>query len=55
MMLDVVNADSRLSGGEAVLVAEAMKYWEIDLYEVADNAIPSLRVRSKAQFSQAHA
>ena len=55
MMLDVVNADSRLSGGEAVLVAEAMKYWEIDLYEVADNAIPSLRVRSKARFSQAHA
>ncbi|MBL8429122.1 MAG: TerB family tellurite resistance protein [Dechloromonas sp.] len=55
MMLDVVNADSRLSGGEAVLVAEAMKYWEIDLYEVADNAVPSLRVRTKARFAQAHA
>jgi hypothetical protein len=54
MMLDVVNADSKLSGGEAVLVAEAMKYWEIDLHEVADNTIPSLRVRAKLQFARAH-
>lgn len=46
MMLDVVNADSKLSGGEAVLVAEAMKFWGIDLYEVSDCSIPSLRVRS---------
>lgn len=35
MMLDIVNADRKLSGGEAVLVAEAMRFWEIDLYEVA--------------------
>jgi len=46
MMLDVVNADSKLSGGEAVLVAEAMKFWGIDLYEVSDCSIPSLRMRS---------
>lgn len=39
IMLDIVNADSRLSGGEAVLVAEAMKYWAIDLYEVADRSM----------------
>ncbi len=49
MMLDVVNADSKLSGGEAVLVAEAMKFWEIDLYEVADCSIPSLRMRNHGQ------
>ena len=39
MMLDVVNADRKLSGGEAVLVAEAMRYWGIDLYEVSDCTI----------------
>lgn len=47
MMLDVVNADSKLSGGEAVLVAEAMRFWGIDLYEVSDCSIPSLRQRSR--------
>ena len=55
MMLDVVNADSRLSGGEAVLVAEAMKYWGIDLYEVADCSIPSLRLHSQGRHASAHA
>jgi uncharacterized tellurite resistance protein B-like protein len=39
MMLDVVNADHKLSGGEAVLIAEAMRFWGIDLYEVSDNSI----------------
>jgi len=47
MMLDVVNADSELSGGEAVLVAEAMKFWGIDLCEVSDCSVPSLRLRSQ--------
>jgi hypothetical protein len=49
MMLDIVNADRKLSGGEAVLVAEAMKFWGIDLYEVADTSIPtsSLRVQRR--------
>ena len=47
MMLDVVNADTKLSGGEAVLVAEAMKFWGIDLYEVSDCSVPSLRMRSQ--------
>lgn len=55
MMLDVVNADRELSGGEAVLVAEAMKFWGIDLYEVADCAIPSLRLRSRGQHERARA
>lgn len=49
MMLDIVNADRKLSGGEAVLVAEAMKFWGIDLHEVADCSIPSLRMRTQAR------
>lgn len=49
MMLDVVNADSELSGGEAVLVAEAMKFWGIDLYEVSDCTVPSLRMRRQGR------
>lgn len=47
MMLDVVNADRRLSGGEAVLLAEAMKFWGIDLHEVADCAIPAQKARTR--------
>ncbi|MDP3539623.1 MAG: TerB family tellurite resistance protein [Azonexus sp.] len=55
MMLDIVNADSELSGGEAVLVAEAMKFWEIDLHEVADSSIPSLHRRNQGRYELAHA
>ena len=49
MMLDVVNADHKLSGGEAVLVAEAMRFWGIDLYEVSDCSIPKPRARVQEQ------
>jgi uncharacterized tellurite resistance protein B-like protein len=55
MMLDIVNADRKLSGGEAVLVAEAMKFWGIDLYEVSDCSIPSLRRRAHGCREHAHA
>lgn len=55
MMLDIVNADSELSGGEAVLVAEAMKFWGIDLHEVADSSIPSLHRRAQGQHGHARA
>ncbi|MFA7292331.1 MAG: hypothetical protein WC023_08785 [Rhodocyclaceae bacterium] len=34
-MLDIVNADTKLSGSEAIAVAEAMKLWDIDLRQVA--------------------
>ena len=34
-MLDIVNADTKLSGSEAIVVAEAMKLWDIDLRQVA--------------------
>ncbi len=40
-MLDIVNADGRLAGSEALLVSKAMKQWEIDLYEVSH--APALR------------
>ncbi|AXS78977.1 hypothetical protein HYN24_09800 [Dechloromonas sp. HYN0024] len=55
MMLDVVNADRELSGGEAVLVAEAMKLWEINLHEVADSSVPSLSTRTRRHYEHAHA
>ncbi|MBS1142486.1 MAG: hypothetical protein H6R13_3939 [Proteobacteria bacterium] len=55
MMLDIVNADHKLSGSEAVLVAEAMKFWGIDLHEVADSSIPSLRLRTQVRHEPAHA
>jgi uncharacterized membrane protein YebE (DUF533 family) len=42
-MLDIVNADRRLTGSEASLIAQALKRWEIDLYEVSDNSIPGHR------------
>jgi uncharacterized tellurite resistance protein B-like protein len=55
MMLDIVNADRKLSGGEAVLVAEAMKYWEIDLYEVAEASIPKTRMQAQSPNEHAYA
>jgi uncharacterized tellurite resistance protein B-like protein len=55
VMLDIVNADDKLSGGEAVLVAEAMKYWEIDLYEVADSSIPPRSLRSRRRHEHVYA
>jgi uncharacterized tellurite resistance protein B-like protein len=55
MMLDIVHADQKLSGGEAVLVAEAMRFWGIDLYEVADCSIPSRSLHKLARLELAHA
>jgi uncharacterized tellurite resistance protein B-like protein len=55
IMLDIVNADRKLSGGEAVLVAEAMKCWEIDLYEVADSSLPKARLPIHQPNQQAYA
>ncbi|MGB8544138.1 MAG: hypothetical protein WCD32_02300, partial [Azonexus sp.] len=43
-MLDIVNADRRLTGSEAGLIAQALKHWGIDLYEVSDTSIPSHRL-----------
>ena len=34
----------RLTGGEAGLIAQALKHWGIDLYEVSDTSIPNHRL-----------
>lgn len=54
MMLDIVNADRELAGGEAVLVAAAMKFWDIDLHEVADSAVPAFSLRARRRHAPAH-
>ena len=43
-MLDIVNANRCLTGNEASLIAQALKQWEIALYEVSDTSIPSHRL-----------
>ena len=53
IMLDIVNADRKLSGGEAVLVAEAMKFWGIDLYEVSDCSIPCASLPTQGHLERA--
>ncbi|MFZ4539678.1 hypothetical protein [Propionivibrio sp.] len=35
-MLDIVYADGHITGGEAVVIAQAMKRWGLDLYEERD-------------------
>lgn len=42
-MLDIVNADRCLGGDEAVIVAQAMRQWDIELHQVADTSLPALR------------
>jgi hypothetical protein len=36
IMLAVVDADQRLSDGEAILISRAMEQWELDLIEVSN-------------------
>ena len=43
LMLDIVNADRRLTAGEASLIAQALRNWDIDLHEVSDSSIPCHR------------
>lgn len=43
IMQDIVNADRRLTGAEAALVAQALKHWGLDLFEVSDSSIPRHR------------
>ena len=42
-ILDVVHADNRLAGGEAIVVSQAMNCWGLDLSEVLDQPIPYRR------------
>ena len=43
IMLDIVNADRRLTAGEATLIAQALRNWNLDLHEVSDSSIPCHR------------
>ncbi len=47
-MLDIVNADRSLTGSEASLIAQALKQWDVALYEVSDTSIPDHRPRIPA-------
>jgi FKBP-type peptidyl-prolyl cis-trans isomerase FkpA len=48
-MLYIVNSDRRLTGGEADLVALALRHWEIELHEVSDTSIPRHRFPQSAR------
>ncbi len=48
-MLDIVNADRRLTAREASLVAQALSTWDIELHEVSDWSIPRHSSKSSAQ------
>ena len=52
IMLDVVNADRRLTAGEASLIAQALRKWDIDLHEVSDSSIPRHCSPSGAQLKK---
>ena len=47
IMVDIVHADGTLAGGEAVLLAEAMLRWELDLHHVGlpSPEVPARRIR----------
>ncbi|MDD2744770.1 MAG: hypothetical protein PHV02_21115, partial [Rhodocyclaceae bacterium] len=38
-MIDIVNADHCLSASEALLIAQALERWELDLCEVSDSTL----------------
>lgn len=40
IMLDIVNADHRLSAGEATLIALALESWGMDLCGMSESSIP---------------
>ena len=42
-MLDIVNADGRLAGSEAIIVSKAMQRWDLDLLRTAHTHIPQVR------------
>lgn len=40
IMIDIVNADHRLTAGEALLIALALESWDMDLYEMTEPSVP---------------
>ena len=49
MMLDIVNADYRLTANEASLISQALRHWEIDLPAFSESSVPRHRSASGAQ------
>jgi uncharacterized tellurite resistance protein B-like protein len=54
-MLDIVHADEQLAGGEAVLIARAMKCWSLDLHQVYMLAASSRQTLASSIHRAAHA
>jgi hypothetical protein len=51
-MLDIVNADSCISGGEAILVSQAMHRWGLELHQLPASgervdSVPLYRIESQ--------
>ncbi len=40
IMLDIVNADHRLTAGEASLIALALEHWNMDLCGMSESSVP---------------
>jgi len=49
MMLDIVNADYRLTANEATLISQTLRHWEIDLHALSESSVPRHRSGSNAQ------
>lgn len=49
VMLDIVNADHRLTASEAALISQALRHWEIDLHAFSESSAPRHRSASGAQ------
>ena len=54
-MLDIVHADDQLAGGEAVLVARAMRRWSLDLHQVYLLAAGGRAAAAGAKLGAVHA
>lgn len=46
-MLDIVNADRRLTGAEASLIAQALKQWQLDILEISGRRGSELPARPR--------
>ena len=43
-MMDIVHADRQLAGGEAALIARALKRWSIDLDQLSTASVGAQRL-----------
>jgi uncharacterized tellurite resistance protein B-like protein len=56
VMLAVVDADGKMSDGEAVLISQALDYWKVDLVEVSHVPAfrPAMSMQPNADYPSAH-